>query len=541
MAEQFSSAGVAAASVHGASELDRGSALDALVAGDLDVVFSVDLFNEGVDVPAVDTVMMLRPTESTVLFLQQLGRGLRLHEDKERLTVLDFVGNHRGFLHKPQVLLGIEPNVRQLAALHEKADAAGTIQLSDGCFVNFDLTLLNLWQEAYLEEPGVRGDYRTLRDSLGRRPTAAEFYRAGGDAVRLRRDPGHWWALVREEGDLSEDEEECLVRHEEFFEEAETTAMTKSFKMILLQTLIDHDGFLEPPAVKNLSAWGLEMFRRRRRLTIDLAKSVRDVEHVGANAWHRYWSKNPINAWIGGNRDGGAETWFEIRDGRFHATFDVDPEGAETFHVMLQELVELRLAQYGERVGGEFAEAVEAVRTSEPPSATDARTDQSMLPVFPDVATAARWREAGQHSNDASEAASGADVPAPPDTFEVGPGYGALNPKRHFLVPTEDRENDGESRFLLLEWIAVGDPAEGDQEERDSGSLDSASDFPVSFMGEQVVVASPGSEGVSEYLLRTVATDETGRTVLRQRGSEYAGDLTPEGATPVARVLGTVA
>ena len=66
-----------------------------LAAGDVKGVFSVDLFNEGVDVPTVDTVLMLRPTESPVLFLQQLARGLRKARDKAYCTVLDFVGTHR--------------------------------------------------------------------------------------------------------------------------------------------------------------------------------------------------------------------------------------------------------------------------------------------------------------------------------------------------------------------------------------------------------------------------------------------------------------
>jgi len=52
----------------------------------------VDLYNEGVDIPQVNTIMFLRPTESLTVFLQQLGRGLRLHEDKDCLTVLDFIG-----------------------------------------------------------------------------------------------------------------------------------------------------------------------------------------------------------------------------------------------------------------------------------------------------------------------------------------------------------------------------------------------------------------------------------------------------------------
>ncbi len=74
---------------------ERTAALRDLDAGRVNVVFTVDLFNEGVDVPNVDTLLLLRPTESPTLFLQQLGRGLRRARGKALCTVLDFVGNHR--------------------------------------------------------------------------------------------------------------------------------------------------------------------------------------------------------------------------------------------------------------------------------------------------------------------------------------------------------------------------------------------------------------------------------------------------------------
>jgi superfamily II DNA or RNA helicase len=76
-------------------EEDRQAALTRLAAGTIKVVFSVDLFNEGVDVPTVDTLLLLRPTDSATLFLQQLGRGLRKSTGKRTCTVLDFVGHHR--------------------------------------------------------------------------------------------------------------------------------------------------------------------------------------------------------------------------------------------------------------------------------------------------------------------------------------------------------------------------------------------------------------------------------------------------------------
>lgn len=80
---------------------------DALAEGNLDFVCAVDILNEGVDVPTVDRVVMLRPTESSVVFLQQLGRGLRVADDKDALAVIDFVGNHRIFLERLRWLLSI--------------------------------------------------------------------------------------------------------------------------------------------------------------------------------------------------------------------------------------------------------------------------------------------------------------------------------------------------------------------------------------------------------------------------------------------------
>ncbi len=61
----------------------------------VNILFAADLFNEGLDIPDVDTVLFLRPTESATIFLQQLGRGLRRTPHKAVLTVLDFVGYHR--------------------------------------------------------------------------------------------------------------------------------------------------------------------------------------------------------------------------------------------------------------------------------------------------------------------------------------------------------------------------------------------------------------------------------------------------------------
>ena len=96
MADFFRKAGLNAVALSGETPRDqRKQALDALRSGHLQVIFSVDLFNEGLDIPDVDTLLLLRPTSSASVFLQQLGRGLRRSEGKAVLTVLDFIGQHR--------------------------------------------------------------------------------------------------------------------------------------------------------------------------------------------------------------------------------------------------------------------------------------------------------------------------------------------------------------------------------------------------------------------------------------------------------------
>ena len=110
MAEAFQNAGLRAEVLIGETPREQREALRVrLQRGQLNYLFVVDVFNEGVDIPEVDTVLFLRPTESLTIFLQQLGRGLRLVDDKEILTVLDFVGNNRSeydFAHKFRALIG---------------------------------------------------------------------------------------------------------------------------------------------------------------------------------------------------------------------------------------------------------------------------------------------------------------------------------------------------------------------------------------------------------------------------------------------------
>lgn len=93
MAKSFNKAGIPSLALHSESkDSERKKARKLLMNGEINCIFTVDLFNEGVDIPEIDTVLFLRPTQSLTVFTQQLGRGLRLSSNKEQLTVLDFVG-----------------------------------------------------------------------------------------------------------------------------------------------------------------------------------------------------------------------------------------------------------------------------------------------------------------------------------------------------------------------------------------------------------------------------------------------------------------
>lgn len=136
MARKFTEAGIPAIALHGASTPEeRQQAPRDLELRKVNVIFTCDLFNEGVDLPYIDTLLFLRPTSSSTLFLQQLGRGLRLHEKKSNCLVLDFIGMHRQEFRFDAVLTALTGLPR--GAL-EKATERDFPTLPHGCYVELD-------------------------------------------------------------------------------------------------------------------------------------------------------------------------------------------------------------------------------------------------------------------------------------------------------------------------------------------------------------------------------------------------------------------
>jgi len=511
MAERFRREGIRGEAVYRGSALERSAALEQLEQGDLQVIFSVDLFNEGVDLPAIDTVMMLRPTDSKVLFLQQLGRGLRRHPDKQLLIVLDFIGNHQGFLNKPQALFEVGSSYRQIAEFGRRA-RDGQLKLPPGCFANYDLAIIDFLIR--LQGRGPATDYQALRDSLSRRPTLAELYRSGSSLQALRKQHGQWWALVAEQGDLTPAESACLERHAEFFREVETSTMVKCFKAVVLESLLDNNGFQQPPTVEDLAAQALDVFRRRRRFIPDIRKDLQQIEDVDERKWLSYWQGNPINAWTGGNRADDAKRWFEVAQGRFRATFRISEEERGMFQAMVQELVDYRLAAYEPRLPDTAAddaeqpsgEGAQILPFPNPPAAGD--TQGTEVPYFPDLRIACGHFRAGR-----------TDVES---TYRVAPGHGSVDPARHFVARATGNSMDGgkspvrDGDYLLLELV---DPEK-------AGSI----------TGSVMAIERQDASGDDQYVLRLVTKKPDGRYVLKAANADYPDFEANEEMRPLARL-----
>lgn len=200
MAKEFNRRGLPALALTAETPgLERAAAVRQLNSGEICALFTVDLFNEGVDVPAIDTVLMLRPTDSATVFLQQLGRGLRLSENKSCLTVLDFISHaHREFRFdvRYRALLG---GTRQ-ELLRQIED--GFPILPAGCAIRLSPDAAKVLVANLKETLSARTD-RLIRElrGLGPATTLAEFLsHTGLELAELYRNTRTFTSLRRDAG-----------------------------------------------------------------------------------------------------------------------------------------------------------------------------------------------------------------------------------------------------------------------------------------------------------------------------------------------------
>lgn len=338
----FASKGLRAAAIYSGEGSDaRTQSMEALGAGDLDVVCAVDMFNEGVDLPEVDRVVMLRPTESRILFLQQFGRGLRQVAGKT-LTVIDYIGNHRSFLLKPQALLGLDDGDRHLVEALQRLDA-GTFDLPEGCSVTYELEAKNFLAALCRD----RGDaleqfYRDFLDRTGVRPTAVETYRAGFGPASVATAYGSWHGFVARMGGLTSGEAAAVEDPTvgAFLRQLATTRMVRSYKMLTLLALLEESGFPGAITVGDLVARVQQRAGRSAAVRSDLSCNPEST-----TALRRLLLAQPLPAWTGSEGTGG-RPYFKLHGDEFATDVAIDDELGEAATELIRELAEWRLAAY---------------------------------------------------------------------------------------------------------------------------------------------------------------------------------------------------
>lgn len=243
MADAFCERGIHAVAVYSGDgqEINRVDAINGLKAGEINVIFSVDMFNEGLDVKAIDLVMFLRPTESPTVFLQQLGRGLRKSAEKDYLNVLDFIGNFKKANLIPYFLSG------QVASMSGgKISDPREFEFPEECYVDFDFQLIDLFkkqseQEKKLDDRIVE-QFVLVMEQLGHVPSRMEFFTYMDDEVyelgcrQKKRNPfKHYLEFLEKREKITQPELELFNSFGgRFIDMIETTSMSKSYKMPLL-------------------------------------------------------------------------------------------------------------------------------------------------------------------------------------------------------------------------------------------------------------------------------------------------------------------
>lgn len=203
-AEYFSAHGISAKAVHSdttrMSDAERKSVIQDFRDGVVQVVFTVDLFNEGVDFPDVETLLFLRPTESKTIFIQQLGRGLRLNPNKTHVTVLDFIGNFKKAANIREYIKGASKDLGELANRHGAFGVKGFLDWPLGCDVHFDSSVEEIFKAADAAEHVITPDelsdnYYTVKEKIARKPVAEDMNDTSVSEIKLvhyRNEYGTW-------------------------------------------------------------------------------------------------------------------------------------------------------------------------------------------------------------------------------------------------------------------------------------------------------------------------------------------------------------
>ncbi|MCK1417627.1 DUF3427 domain-containing protein [Bradyrhizobium sp. CW4] len=343
MAEFFNAHGVRSVAVHAGDEsAPRTTSLQQLASGELEVIFSVDMFNEGVDVPSIDTVLMLRPTESTVIWMQQFGRGLRKAPGKPHLKVIDYIGNHRSFLMKLRSVAALaDREATSMGALRAILDELikQKLNLPEGCSVTYELETVQILEELLKPsraETAIEAFYKDFLERHGVRPSATEAFHEG---INPRSNSERsWLGFVLRMNGLSEEEAAAFTAARAFLEAMEKTEISRSYKIVLLLALLSADAIPGEIGIDQLVEHVAAFANRYHRVRDDFSVDPNDSKGL-----RRLLLENPIRAFVEA-RGTDEISFLRFEGDRLSTTFEI--EEVDAFRELLREVLDWRLAQY---------------------------------------------------------------------------------------------------------------------------------------------------------------------------------------------------
>ncbi len=270
--------------------MDRKEAVEKLKKGQINIIFSVDIFNEGLDIPQVDMVMFLRPTESPTVFLQQLGRGLRKSGGKKYINVLDFIGNYKKANLIPFFLTG---DVKGYDGKAKITRLPCEEDYPDGCLLDFDLQLIDLFQRLDQEQKGVFekvcDEFHTIKDKLGDKPLRLGMYTYMDEGlyktIRTKKELNifrDYLSFLRKIEEASDTEKSLIgTKAHDFLKEMEGTNMTKMYKMPVLLAFYNN-GDMKMKVDEDDLFHSFKTFYANKSNTMDL---IKDKSTSGYLSW----------------------------------------------------------------------------------------------------------------------------------------------------------------------------------------------------------------------------------------------------------------
>ncbi|KQC48002.1 DNA helicase [Geobacillus sp. Sah69] len=330
--------------------ISRKQAIAMLERRELDAIFTVDLFNEGVDIPSVDTLLFVRPTESLTVFTQQVGRGLRLYEGKDYCVIIDLIGNYRNADVKLRLF------DTQRGETKKKAREPVMPTVPETCELHLDVQAIHLLEEMQKKrqprKERLLADYRQLKQELGRRPTYLELHLHGrSEAAEYKSEFGSYVGFLYWADELSDLEKDVFRKYEPWLVEVERTVMSKSYKMVVLKAMLERgpSGWHQPITPQEAAPFFHRyLMEKEYRKRIDFSDGeTKRLWQYDEEKVSKLIARMPMTKWSGSSRG-----LISFENNVFALQFSIAREHEEILYNWTKEICEYRLHVYFERKGG---------------------------------------------------------------------------------------------------------------------------------------------------------------------------------------------